>query len=242
MSKKPNKKSKEKLPETIISFTKQRKTAHDKLVDLVKKNTKVELKVRTVKKKIKSGKNKGKYRRVKETYYQKTGVTALAREIGITSTQLNRFYTKGVPDKYKDKIQAVWEEGDFKATINRSIEYEGDTLTKENFFTPKKIRRLYKHERYYFRCGLYLVFRSNTNGGDYIIPNLPVPVGEENIQAKNYLSGFWQMYDEIKKVLQKHKSLKFWRINYFDVHIVDITKPTLQFKKGKNNKTIYGKK
>lgn len=219
-----------------ISFTRSRKNVNDKFFDLLNKHTKIVYKIKKVKKKNKHG----KYYTRKVKHVSRIGKTVLAKSLNIKVSTLNNFIKFGVPPRSGKKIDKFWRAGKFEKTKVQTIEYRRDTFTRSNFFKYRKIRKTKKHEQYYFRCGIYLECTSNKNKkSTYIINNLPIPSRPPAIQTNSYKEGFEAVYDEIKIVLQSYPSIKLWRINYFDVHIINIDSG--KFMKGKLSNQNYGK-
>lgn len=103
------------------------------------------------------------------------------------------------------------------------------TFTFKNFF-KRKIRKTKKHEQYYYRAGLEMVFRSK-NSGNFIfyngekiqiwtIPNIPI----SHYSFNGYPKGYKEFFEKIKSTVDGYDSLLYFLFNYFDVSILDMTK------------------
>lgn len=218
-----------------ISFTRSNKNVNDKFFDLLKAHTKIEITKKKVKRKNKNGKT---YHRTIKVPIRR-GTKLLARTLDIKESVIKNYIKYGVQKKDSGKINVLWRKGKFEGTKTQTIEYYNDSFTRENFFKYRKIRRLKKHEQYYFRCGIYLECVSNTNkNATYIIQNLPIPTAPPTIQTNNYKEGFDSVFDEIKRVLQSYPSIKLFRINYFDVCVINIDSG--KFVHGTKSKQVYG--
>lgn len=222
-----------------ISFLQQKKTAQDKLFDLVNHTTKIKVELKKIKKKNKKGKY---YTRTKKVYVRK-GINILSKTLKVKTADLNKWLKFGIPKNKAKKIDATWKKMGLSATKKQTLEFHRDSLTKENFFKPKKLRGLKSNkEQYFFRCGIYLECVSNTNkNATYIINNLPIPVSSPPIRSDSYTEGFWMVFDEIKKTLQSYPSIKLWRINYFDVTIIDLSTQRRSEENGANYHTYVQK-
>lgn len=240
-----------------ISFTRVNKNYNDKLQDLI--NSKTTLKPVRKKNKntgrwkneyeiVKVRKRKGQgFKNVKRQKFEREGLKQLSKDLGIREKTILKLLDFGVDKKYNSKIQKQWKKLKVVNTKTQSLQFTDKNLTKENFFKPKKIRGLKgTNEMYYFRMGIYMEFENNTGAeNNYIIHNLPIPSSPPSpdntpIQTQSYIEGFNAIFESLQKTLQYYSSLKLWRINYFDVNIVDISAPLLKFKKGRQSKINYG--
>lgn len=225
-----------------ISFTRKKKTVEDKLFEIVQNNTKLAVKVRKLKtkKKTKSGKKVARFRPVvvkgKKVWHRK-GLGKLAKKLGIKEKELEKIVTgqkKTISKKLKQKISKLHKNENYSPTKIQTKEFTKHSFTQGNFFKKIPIRKLSDKEQYYFRCGLYMVFESNKHTGEeYIIHNLPVPTLHE-ARYNDYDEGFENAYWDIVDEISRHPSLKYFRINYFDVTIIDLSTSKRSESKGKN--------
>lgn len=210
-----------------ISFLKQKKTVADKFQDLVKEyvspvfyNTE-EMEVRGL---------------TETTFKQYKGIATLSKKLKVSPSVLKRWIknnkvkpNKAILNEYnklkRQKKRFNQPFDDFKKTTK---EFTVHNFTRKNFFKKPK-KKLKKYDEYHFRAGLYIVFeriKKVSTGIDenpkekqnmyYVIQNFPI-----SSYSKDFSKGYEKIYEDIKYELNNHPSLKYFRLNYFDVIIVN---------------------
>lgn len=201
--KKPTKKPKPKTPTIKINFLEKRKTETDKFFDILEKHTKKNFKVHT------KGKKRG------ETYFSgRTGKKELAKKLKVKTSQITKWEKFGVDQiskTQKKKLQTLHK--GFSKVKKETKEFTKHTFTKKNFFHKKKLPKRKKRQQFYFRAGLFMRF----NNG-YTINNLPV----SHYDFKGYPEGYKAMWELIRITIAQYDSLSFFRVNYFDVSLIDL--------------------
>jgi len=228
---------KKKQKKTVkINFLLQKKNLSDKFYDLLEKNTEKKFAIYT------KGKKKG------EDYYKgRKGKKEFGKKLGVDTRTVTRWEKYGIAKltkKQEEKIKKLHNErtkkiiyydknkkivsekkdAEFYETKNVRLfskekketkQFTKHTFTKENFFHKKKLPRRKKRQQFYFRAGLWMRF---ING--YIIKNMPV----SHYDFRGYPEGYKAMWNLIQNTISSYDSLDIFRINYFDVLLLDMDK------------------
>lgn len=204
----------------LINFLEKPKDVTDKFRDVLDRNTE----------KIFSEDQDG------GIHFRRGGKKEFAKKLGTSTAQITKWEKFGVDpskltDKTKktlDKVKKLWNEKKkllnektgkyeykrvFANTKKETKQFSKHSFTRKNFFHRKKLPKRKKNQQYYFRCGLYLKF----NNG-YTISNLPV----SHYDFKGYPEGYEAMWNLIRATIAQYDSLVFFRINYFDVSIINL--------------------
>lgn len=187
---------------TQINFLLKEKDYTDRIYDIVEKNT-----------------AKNYYEDQDGNYhFRRSGYKELARKLGVNVAQLKRWEKFGIDEKklspkHRKTINSFHK--GISKTKKESKQFTKHTFTRENFFHKKKLPKRTKHQQFYFRAGLFLKF----NNG-YTIQNLPL----SHYDFKGYPEGYEAMWSLIKHTIAKFDSLVFFRINYFDVSLIDLVR------------------
>lgn len=239
MAKKPKKKKQSVKSVRRVSFMRKRKTPADKFSDIYRAETSTKLKEQP------DGKLKVPYKirrkladqlgistheltRLQKFGFEKENIFSKSakytpNEKRKLSAKFTRVKNK-VSKLHKRKKKVFNEKTGKKVSVPEfsnmkevSKDITPEEFSLELFPAMKKLKRRKKRQQFYFRVGLYMVFK---NG--YIIDNLPI----SHYDFKGYPAGYKRMFEKVYGVVNEpHREvskLLFFRFNYFDVSIIDL--------------------
>lgn len=120
-----------------------------------------------------------------------------------------------------------------KLTKNHSIKkvsfknFTVDSFNKENFNPLTKVYKKFKDEAYLFKAGLEIFIKSEGSSEKIIFEGKEVPVWKisnypiSEIYFDTFKKSEEKFYKKIKYETEKLKSILFFKVNYFTVHVIN---------------------